>query len=87
MPILLETSAQEAMDSPRRVTRQRLPCRLALEDAGEDVCDLVALVVNTDPQNRRNPAYKVYIQPVSSGAAVALPTTGTEQMITPAFRP
>jgi uncharacterized protein YjdB len=49
--------------------------------------DLVALVVNTDPQNRRNPAYKVYIQPVSSGAAVALPTTGTEQMITPAFRP
>lgn len=51
--------------------------------------DLVALVVNTDPQNRRNPTYKVYIQPVSSGtgAAVPLPTTGTEQMITPAFRP
>jgi dipeptidyl aminopeptidase/acylaminoacyl peptidase len=51
--------------------------------------DLVALVVNTDPQNHRNPTYKVYIQPVSSGtgAAVPLPTTGTEQMITPAFRP
>jgi uncharacterized protein YjdB len=51
--------------------------------------DLVALVVNTDPQNRRNPAYKVYIQPVSSGpgGAVPLPTTGTEQMNTPAFRP
>jgi TolB protein len=49
--------------------------------------DLVALVVNPDPQNRRNPAYKVYVQPVSSGSAVPLPTTGTEQMITPAFRP
>ena len=49
--------------------------------------DVVALVVNTDPQNRRNPTYKVYIQPVSSGTAVPLPTTGTEQMITPAFRP
>jgi len=49
--------------------------------------DVVALVVNTDPQNRRNPTYKVYIQPVSSGTAVPLPTTGTEQMMTPAFRP
>jgi len=49
--------------------------------------DLVALVVNADPQNRRNPVYKVYIQPVSSGSAVPLPTTGAEQMITPAFRP
>ena len=49
--------------------------------------DVVALVVNADPQNRRNPAYKVYIQPVSSGTPVPLPTAGTEQMITPAFRP
>lgn len=49
--------------------------------------DLVALVVNTDPQNRRNPTYRVYIQPVSSGTAVPLPTTGAEQMMTPAFRP
>lgn len=49
--------------------------------------DLVAVVVNADPQNRRNPVYKVYVQPVSSGSAVPLPTTGTEQMITPAFRP
>ena len=49
--------------------------------------DVVALVVNADPQNRRNPAFKVYIQPVSSGTPVPLPTTGTEQMITPAFRP
>jgi len=49
--------------------------------------DLVALVVNTQPQNRRNPTYRVYVQPVSSATPVPLPTTGTEQMITPAFRP
>jgi uncharacterized protein YjdB len=49
--------------------------------------DLVALVVNAEPQNRRNPTYKVYIQPVSSATPVPMPTTGTEQMITPAFRP
>src|SRR5437016_3659825 len=49
--------------------------------------DLVALVVNAEPQNRRNPAYKVYMQPVSSGTPVPMPTTGSEQMITPAFRP
>ncbi|HET8712432.1 MAG TPA: LpqB family beta-propeller domain-containing protein [Gemmatimonadales bacterium] len=49
--------------------------------------DLVALVVNADPGNRRNPTYKVYIQPVSSAMPVPLPTTGAEQMITPAFRP
>lgn len=49
--------------------------------------DLVALVVNAEPQNRRNPAYKVYIQPASSGTPVPMPTAGTEQMITPTFRP
>jgi len=49
--------------------------------------DLVALVVNAEPQNRRNPAYRVYIQPVSSATPVPLPTMGTEQMITPTFRP
>jgi Tol biopolymer transport system component len=49
--------------------------------------DLVALVVNAQPENRRNPVYKVYIQPVGSGTPVPMPTTGTEQMITPAFRP
>jgi hypothetical protein len=49
--------------------------------------DLVALVVNADPGNRRNPTYKVYIQPVSSAAPVPMPTTGTEQMMTPTFRP
>src|SRR5882762_4028402 len=49
--------------------------------------DLVALVVNAEPQNRRNPAYRVYIQPVSSATPVPMPTTGAEQMITPTFRP
>ena len=49
--------------------------------------DVVALVVNAEPQNRRNPAFKVYIQPVGSGTPVPLPAPGTEQMITPAFRP
>jgi uncharacterized protein YjdB len=49
--------------------------------------DLVALVVNAEPQNRRNPTYRVYIQPVSSATPIPLPATGTEQMITPTFRP
>ncbi|HEV2669915.1 MAG TPA: Ig-like domain-containing protein [Gemmatimonadales bacterium] len=49
--------------------------------------DLVALVVNPDPQNKRNPAYKVYIQQVGSGTPLPMPTAGTEQMITPTFRP
>src|SRR6266852_1032728 len=49
--------------------------------------DVVALVVNAEPQNRRNPTYRVYIQPVSSATPVPVPTTGTEQMITPTFRP
>jgi len=49
--------------------------------------DLVALVVNAQPENRRNPIYKVYIQPVGSGTPVPMPTVGTEQMVTPAFRP
>ncbi|HLZ44871.1 MAG TPA: Ig-like domain-containing protein [Gemmatimonadales bacterium] len=49
--------------------------------------DLLALVVNADPGNRRNPTYHVYVQPVGSPTAVPLPTMGTEQMITPTFRP
>lgn len=49
--------------------------------------DLLALVVNAEPQNRRNPVYRVYVQPVGSPTPVPLPTMGTEQMITPAFRP
>jgi len=49
--------------------------------------DLVALVVNAQPENRRNPIYKIYIQPVGSSTPVPMPTTGTEQMVTPTFRP
>ena len=49
--------------------------------------DVVAIVVNAEPQNRKNPTYKVYIQQVGSGMPVPMPTTGTEQMITPTFRP
>jgi len=49
--------------------------------------DLLALVVNAEPQNRRNPVYRVYVQPVGSATPVPLPTIGLEQMITPAFRP
>src|SRR3989449_334878 len=49
--------------------------------------DLLALVGNAEPQNRRNPRDRGYIQPVSSATPVPVPTTGTEQMITPTFRP
>ena len=49
--------------------------------------DLLALVVNAEPQNRRNPVYRVYVQPVGSATPIPLPTIGLEQMITPAFRP
>jgi Tol biopolymer transport system component len=49
--------------------------------------DLLALVVNAQPENRRNPIYKVYIQPIGSGTPVPMPTVGVEQMVTPAFRP
>ncbi len=49
--------------------------------------DLLALVVNAQPENRRNPIYKVYIQPIGSGTPVPMPTVGTEQMVTPTFRP
>src|SRR2546426_861109 len=49
--------------------------------------ELLALVVNAQPENRRNPLYKVYIQPVGSGTPVPMPTTGAEQMATPTFLP
>jgi uncharacterized protein YjdB len=49
--------------------------------------DLLALVVNAQPENRKNPQYKVYVQPVGSGTPVPMPTTGTEQMATPTFLP
>lgn len=50
--------------------------------------DLLALVVPLPGQERRrNPAYKVYIQPVGSGVPVPIPTTGEEQVVTPALQP
>jgi uncharacterized protein YjdB len=49
--------------------------------------DLLALVANAEPQNRRNPTYRVYIQAVNSAAPIPVPAAGTEQMITPTFRP
>jgi len=49
--------------------------------------DLLALVVNV--QGGGKPFYRVYIQPIGAGggAPVPLPTTGPEQMVTPAFMP
>jgi Tol biopolymer transport system component len=47
--------------------------------------DLLALVVNVQAGGK--PFYKVYVQPVGSGGAVPVPTTGAEQMVTPTFMP
>jgi uncharacterized protein YjdB len=48
--------------------------------------DAVALVVNV--QSGGKPFYRVYVQPVgTAGGAVPVPTTGAEQMVTPAFMP
>jgi TolB protein len=49
--------------------------------------DLLALEVNAQPENRKNPLYKVYVVKPGIGTAIPLPTTGTEQMRTPAFLP
>jgi uncharacterized protein YjdB len=50
--------------------------------------DLLALVVPLAGQERRrNPAFKVYIQTTGAGTPVPIPTTGNEQMATPAFQP
>lgn len=55
----------------------------AISSAG----DLLALEVNAQPENRKNPLYKVYVVKPGTGSAIPLPTTGTEQMRTPAFLP
>jgi len=49
--------------------------------------DLIALVVPADPGNRRNPMYRIYLQPVGGGAPTPIPTGPTEQMVAPAFLP
>lgn len=49
--------------------------------------DMLALVVPSDPSNRRNPMYRIYLQPVSGGAATMIPAGPTEQMQSPVFLP
>jgi len=49
--------------------------------------DLIALVVPSDPGNRKNPMYRIYLQPTSGGAATMIPAAPTEQMQAPVFLP
>jgi uncharacterized protein YjdB len=49
--------------------------------------DLIALVVPNDPNNRRNPLYRVYLQAVGSGTPTPIPAGPAEQMMAPAFLP
>ena len=50
--------------------------------------DLLALVVPVPgTERRRNPTYRVYIQPAGAGAPVPIPGAGEEQIATPAFQP
>jgi uncharacterized protein YjdB len=49
--------------------------------------DMIALVVPSDPSNRKNPLYRIYLQPASGGAATIIPAGPTEQMVAPVFLP
>jgi TolB protein len=49
--------------------------------------DLIALVVPSDPTNRRKPMYRIYLQPIGGGAPTPIPAGPTEQMVAPAFLP
>jgi hypothetical protein len=49
--------------------------------------DLIALVVPTDPNNRRNPLYHLYLQTVGGGTPIPIPAGPTEQMAAPTFLP
>jgi uncharacterized protein YjdB len=49
--------------------------------------DLIALVVPSDPNNRRNPLYRVYLQTVGGGTPTPIPAGPTEQMAAPTFLP
>jgi uncharacterized protein YjdB len=55
----------------------------ALSPAG----DLIALVVPSDPNNRRNPLYRIYLQTVGGSTPTPIPAGPTEQMMAPAFLP
>ncbi len=49
--------------------------------------DMIALVVPSDPSNRRNPLYRIYLQSTSGGAPTIIPAGLTEQMLAPVFLP
>ena len=49
--------------------------------------DLIALVVPTDPNNRRNPLYRVQLLTVGAGTPTPIPAGPTEQMMAPTFLP
>lgn len=49
--------------------------------------DLLALVVPSDPSNRKNPLYRIYLQPTGGGAPTMIPAGPTEQMQAPVFLP
>ena len=49
--------------------------------------DMIALVVPSDPSNRKNPLYRIYLQPTSGGAPTIIPAGLTEQMLAPVFLP
>ena len=49
--------------------------------------DMIALAVPSDPSNRKNPLYRIYLQPTSGGAATLIPAGLTEQMQSPVFLP
>ncbi|MGH7606261.1 MAG: LpqB family beta-propeller domain-containing protein, partial [Gemmatimonadales bacterium] len=88
---------REANRTVRQVVRADLTTGTVTALTGTDLAiasfavsasgDLIALVVDSQPQNRRNPRYRVYIQPVATGTPVPLPVTGAEQMVSPTFRP
>ena len=65
------------------------PMRGAVDSEWSHLLDIPSLLTTGfhAPENRRNPLYKVYIQPVGSGTPVPMPTTGAEQMVTPTFLP
>ncbi|MGE5141913.1 MAG: Ig-like domain-containing protein, partial [Acidobacteriota bacterium] len=49
--------------------------------------DLIALVVPSDPSNRKNPLYRIYLQPTSGGTPTLIPAGLAEQMQSPVFLP
>jgi hypothetical protein len=48
---------------------------------------MIALVVPSDPSNRRNPLNRIYLQPAGGGTPTLIPAGPTEQMQAPVFLP